>query len=152
MDITPSNSQLLTQEPVYAVVRWDVYESVGTRLACQPVSLTSIYQWALTAGDSSSSLALQGGYRVCVASRRHLGPNPHPSDLHWLILETLRAPGPQGHHSHLTSPKQLGSCPTHGASGERKSVKMKIGSSASGGLIYFLKPERSGSSNHHITL
>ena len=47
---------------VHAVELWE--ESVRTRLTCQSVPLTSIDRWAVTAGDSGSSLALQGG--VCV--------------------------------------------------------------------------------------
>ena len=62
-------SKDLFREPVHAVERWG--ESVGARLTCQLVPLTSIDRWAVKAGDFDAPFAVQGG--VCVV-KCHLNP------------------------------------------------------------------------------
>ena len=57
-------SKDLFREPVHAVERWG--ESVGARLTCQLVPLTSIDRWAVKAGDFDAPFAVQGG--VCVVT------------------------------------------------------------------------------------
>ena len=66
------------REPVHVVERW--VESVGARLTCQSVPLTSIDRWAVKAGDFDAPFAVQGG--VCVVTC-HL--NAQENSLHRII-------------------------------------------------------------------